>query len=345
MTASIHVAISSSAEHSNSTTTVLPSQNRALASVTNGVAANGNGHVYANTDITQDGNFRPFTPLYENRNKMSNGHSRSNSVGPAVTNEAAPNRRYAVKRPSRDRGWSTGALQDHQVNIVTSCQPLATNFQGPPRARSCSSKLSHLVSEPSVPAPVPPPRSRPSSEAIGSVPPLETSPKRVLNRYSAIETPSDYGNKELPRRPKSHSVHVTSSTAVDRDAWKTVKEEDYESHDYADPDYPSDEEHNCLLEPRYDRLVAHGSPKPSYEDVDIYPEDIVDSTSPPPLPPKSTGNAIYQDPEKSTSSSREDIPLPAIYYGYVPTAVSLCYTVRGVASKSGVVRLTLICKN
>lgn len=324
MTTSIHA---SSTEHSNSTTTVLPSQNRALASVTNGVAANGNGHVYANTDVTQEGNFRPFTPLYENGNKMSNGHSRSNSVGTAVNNEAAPNRRYAVKRPSRDRGWSTGALQDHRVNSVTSCQPLATNFQGPPRARSCSSKVSHLVSQPSLPAPapVPPPRSRSNSETVDSVPLVETkSPKRVLNRYSAIETPSDYGNKELPKRLKSHSVH---GSVVDRRAWKTVKEgEDYESHDYADPDYPSDEEHNCLLEPRYDRLIAHASPKPSYEDVDIYPEDIVDSTSPPPLPPKSTGNAIYQDPEKSTSSSRENIPIPAVYYGYVPTAVSVHYS-------------------
>ena len=305
----------------------MPSQNRALASVTNGAAANGNGHIYANTEVTQEGNFRPFTPLYENGNKMSNGHSRSNSVGAAVNNEAALNRRYAVKRPSRDRGWSTGALQENNVNIVTSCQPLATNYQGPPRARSCSSKLSHVVSsQPSLPAPpalAPPPRSRSGSETVDSMPQVEKkSPKRVLNRYSAIETPSDYGNKELLKRPKSHSVH---GSAVDRHAWKTVKEgEDFESHDYADPDYPSDEEQDCLLEPRYDRLIAaHGSPRPSYEDVDIYPEDIVDSTSPPPLPPKSTGNAIYQDPEKSTSSSREDIPIPAIYYGYVPTAVSI----------------------
>ena len=331
MTTSTHLAVSSFVEHSNSSnpsTTALPSQNRALTSVANGAAANGNGHIYANTDVSKEGNFSPFTPLYINGNKASNGHARANSVGPSVNNEAAPNRRYAVKRPSRERGWSVDAVQHSQVNVFANSQASAKNSNvGPPRARSYTNKLSNLISEPSMPAPAPPPRSRSNSETVITSPDTnKSSPKKVVNRYSAIETPSNYGNKELPRRPKSHSVHVSLNTAVDREAWKTVEEEDdeLESHDYADPDYPSDEEHNCLLEPRYDRLVSHASPKAPYDDVDIYPEEFVDSTSPPPLPPKSTGNAIYQDPEKSTSSSREDIlPFPSVYYGYVPTAVSV----------------------
>ena len=285
--------------------------------------ANGNGHIYANTDVNQEGNFSPFSPLYENRNRFNNGHVRAKSVGHGVENEVSPSRRFAVKG-ARERVWSTGAL--HKVNVVPSesTQALVTNSQGPPlRTRSCSSKLSQLISEPSMPAPAPPPRSRSSSASVMSVPPLNLkSPKRVMNRYSAIETTSNYGNEELPKHPKSHSVHALNSMAVSRKAWKTVEEDEDESHDYADPDYPSgNEEHDCLLEPKYDKLVSNH--KPPYEDVDIYPEDFVDDTSPPPLPPKSIGTAIYQDPE--VNSSREDIasPLPdSIYYGYVPTAVS-----------------------
>ena len=291
--------------------------------MTNGAAANGHTHVYANTDVTQEGHFSPFSPLYENRNKSVNGHMRaSNAMAlQTVDTESSPNRRFAVKR-SRQRGWSTSALQQNRVEVINENQT-SSQLQAPPRARSYSSKLNNCISEPTMPAPSPPPRSRSNSEATS--PPLPPkSPKRIVNRYSAIETPTDYSTRELPKRPKSHSVHVMLNTCIDRKAWTTVEEEEeFASHDYADPDYPSDEEHDCLLEPRYDRLVAQTAPKAPYEDVDIYPEEFVDSTSPPPLPPKSTGSAIYQDPEKSTSSSREDVESLSIYYGYVPTAVSV----------------------
>ena len=248
---------------------------------------------------------------------------RAKSAGHDIENEISPSRRFAV----RDRGWSTGAL--HKVNVVSSessqalVEPGSPQSHGPPRTRSCSSsKLSHLISEPTIPAPIPPPRSRSNSTSVTPAPQILTrSPKRFMNRYSAIETTnSDFSNQELPSRPKSHSVHALNSIAIDRKAWKTVEEDEDESHDYADPDYPSgDEEHDCLLEPKYDKLVSNH--KPPYEDVDIYPEDFVDDTSPPPLPPKSIGTAIYQDPE--VNSSQEDIDaLPSIHYGYVPTAVS-----------------------
>lgn len=329
MTTSTHLAASSSVENSNSSNPATTSHQSPNRAVTNGAAVNGHTHTYANTDVTREGHFSPFSPLYENRNKGVNGHMRASSVhgagGHGVGCEASPNRRFAVRR-SRNRGWSTGALQQRNV-IFASENPdsVKTSQALPPRARSHSPKLNHLISEPSMPAPSPPPRSRSNGEiAIAG---QQKAPKRILNRYSAIETPSDYGHRdELPRRPKSHSVHVhcAMNKCIHRKAWETVEEGDeFESHDYADPDYPSDEEHDCLLEPRYDRLVAaQSSPKDPYEDVDIYPEEFVDDTTPPPLPPKSTGNAIYQDPEKSTSSSREDIPLPSIHYGYVPTAVS-----------------------
>ena len=298
----------------------MPNHNR----VTNGMA-NGNGHVYANTDLSQAGNFNPFTPLYENgSNAAADGHLRASSVDP-TNREAPPNRRFAVKRP-RERVWSTGALHNNRVNAITQRNHASVhvaNSRVPPRARSCSSKLSNLVKEPSMPAPSPPPRSTSNSETVGLVPQEgKKGPKRVANRYSAIDTPTGYGDKELPKRPKSHSIHGLNSVAIDRKAWTTLEEDDdLESHDYADPDYPSDEEHDCLLEPRYDKLVAQVVPNVPYEDVDIYPEEYVDG-SPPPLPPKSTGSAIYQDPVGSVSNSRESIQFCSVHYGYVPTAVS-----------------------
>ena len=331
LTTTTHLVVSSSVEHSNSSvasttpavSTALPNHERAIANG-HGGAAKGNGHIYANTEITQEGDFSPFSPLYENRKKFNHGHMRAKSVGHGIENEISPSRRFAV----RDRGWSTGAL--HKVNAVVSSEssqalvePGSPHSRGPPRTRSCSSsKLSQLISEPTMPAPIPPPRSRSNSASVTPAPQIITRcPKRIMNRYSAIETTtSDYSNEGLPNRPKSHSVHALNSIAIDRKAWKMVEEDEDESHDYADPDYPSgDEDHDCLLEPKYDKLVSNH--KPPYEDVDIYPEDFVDDTSPPPLPPKSTGTAIYQDPE--INSSREDIDaVPSIYYGYVPTAVS-----------------------
>ena len=331
---SAHLAASSSVEHSNSSvatttpavSTVLPGHGHQVMANGHGAAANGNGHIYANTDISQEGDFSPFSPLYENRKRFNHGsgHIRAKSVGHGVDNEISPSRRFAV----RDRGWSTGAL--HKVNAVVSSEssqalvePGSPHSRGPPRTRSCSSsKLNQLISEPTIPAPIPPPRSRSNSASVTPAPQILTrSPKRIMNRYSAIETTtSDYSSEDLSKRPKSHSVHALNSIAIDRKAWKTVEEDEDESHDYADPDYPSgDEDHDCLLEPKYDKLVSnHKSP---YEDIDIYPEDFVDDTSPPPLPPKSTGTAIYQDPE--INSSREDVSdLPSMYYGYVPTAVS-----------------------
>lgn len=331
---STHLVVSSSVEHSNlSVATTTPAVSTAIPNhtrpaVANGQcgAANGNGHIYANTEITHEGDFSPFSPLYENRKRFNHGHMRAKSVGHCVENEISPNRRFAV----RDRVWSTGAL--HKVNAVVSSESSQAlvepgsphSHHGPPRTRSCSSsKLNQLICEPTIPAPIPPPRSRSNSASITPAPPqiVTRSPKRMMNRYSAIETTTSDYDEDLAKRPKSHSVHALNNIAIDRKAWKTVEEDEDESHDYADPDYPSgDEDHDCLLEPKYDKLVSNH--KPPYEDVDIYPEDFpVDDTSPPPLPPKSTGTAIYQDPE--INSSQEDISdLPSLHYGYVPTAVS-----------------------
>ena len=316
ITTDTHLVISSSVEHSNSsnsTTTAgaLPSPNRASGSTANGATANGNVHLYANT--------RNIMPFYVNRERITNGQIRASSVGRTVDREVPPGRRYAVRR-MRDRVWSTGALHNSRVNVATGSQASVVSSQGPPRTRSYSSQLSHHVKERSLSsAPEPPPRSRSNSTTVvaTSAQLSRGSPKRVLNRYSAIEMPSDYGKGELSKQLKSHSVHVLTSTAVNRESRKLI---DDESHDYADPDHPSDGEHDCLLERNYDMLTTHMQPKVSHEGVDVYPEDFVDGTPPPPLPPKAIGSAIYQDPE--ITGSREDLELPNIIYGYVPTVVS-----------------------
>ena len=106
-TVSTQLAVSSSVEHSNSSATGAPQPFRYVTS-----------HLYANAEVTRDGVFNSFAPLYQN-----------GTHGQANGNDNSPARRARV--------WSTGALQTRpQVN---------DRHQ---RAHSVSTRISHDVGSP-----------------------------------------------------------------------------------------------------------------------------------------------------------------------------------------------------